>query len=422
MRIRRTIKFALHVRHNAATKKNNIRIRVSYAGHRIDMPTGCSVKLKNFDAEKGRLVVGRDADRINAELNELDARINDIFSRFELIEKKLPEPEELWEAFNHSNSPAKKKKSRQTNCYETFDQFIRSVSKQNGWTLDTIRKFNNVKTNLQNFDKNLTLESLSEDKLGAFLQYLYSINLMNSTIAKNIVYLKIFLRWCYRKKIYDGNLHETFRSRIKGIEGFNKVIIFLTWEELMHLYEFKIQEADSIHKKHLSYTLDTFLFCCFTGLRHSDVFKLTKLDIKKDTFSFVTQKTGESLIIELNKYSRAILDRYKDVQLPGNKALPAFTNQKMNDHLKIICKEAGINTPIRTVYWQGNKRKERVLPKYELITTHAGRRSFIVNALYLGISTEVIMKWTGHSDYNAMKPYMFIVDDLKEREMKKFNR
>jgi hypothetical protein len=31
------------------------------------------------------------------------------------------------------------------------------------------------------------------------------------------------------------------------------------------------------------------------------------------------------------------------------------------------------------------------------------------------------MKWTGHSDYKAMKPYVKIVDALKESEMDKFN-
>lgn len=34
---------------------------------------------------------------------------------------------------------------------------------------------------------------------------------------------------------------------------------------------------------------------------------------------------------------------------------------------------------------------------------------------------KVIMKWTGHSDYKAIKPYIKIVDKLKVSEMEKFN-
>ena len=66
----------------------------------------------------------------------------------------------------------------------------------------------------------------------------------------------------------------------------------------------------------------------------------------------------------------------------------------------------GANEPQRIVYFIGNQRYEEVYPKYELLTSHCGRRTFIINALYLGINAEVIMKWTGHNDYKSMKPYI----------------
>ena len=49
------------------------------------------------------------------------------------------------------------------------------------------------------------------------------------------------------------------------------------------------------------------------------------------------------------------------------------------------------------------------------------RRSFIVNALSLGITPNIVMKWTGHSDYKAMKPYIDIVDSIKASSMTKFD-
>jgi len=42
------------------------------------------------------------------------------------------------------------------------------------------------------------------------------------------------------------------------------------------------------------------------------------------------------------------------------------------------------------------------------IGTHAARRTFICVALATGIPPQVVMKWTGHSDYQAMKPYIDI--------------
>jgi integrase len=53
--------------------------------------------------------------------------------------------------------------------------------------------------------------------------------------------------------------------------------------------------------------------------------------------------------------------------------------------------------------------------------THAGRRTFICNAILLGIPANVIMKWTGHSDYKAMKPYIDVADETKACAMSKFD-
>ena len=59
--------------------------------------------------------------------------------------------------------------------------------------------------------------------------------------------------------------------------------------------------------------------------------------------------------------------------------------------------------------------------KWELVGIHAGRCAFIVNVLSLGITPNIVMKWTGHSDYKAMKPYIDIVDSIKAGEMTKLN-
>ena len=61
------------------------------------------------------------------------------------------------------------------------------------------------------------------------------------------------------------------------------------------------------------------------------------------------------------------------------------------------------------------------MAKPDVIGTHTGRRSFICNALGMGISPQVVMKWTGHSDYKAMKPYIDVADDIKAEAMKKFD-
>jgi hypothetical protein len=94
----------------------------------------------------------------------------------------------------------------------------------------------------------------------------------------------------------------------------------------------------------------------------------------------------------------------------------------MNEHLKELGKLSGLDTPVTITYYRGNERIDMVYPKYELLSTHAARRTFICNALMLGIPPEIVMKWTGHSNYNAMKPYIAVADNAKADAMTLFNK
>ena len=82
----------------------------------------------------------------------------------------------------------------------------------------------------------------------------------------------------------------------------------------------------------------------------------------------------------------------------------------MNRYLKEIGRLAGLDEQVKKVWFVGSVRHENNQPKWQLLTTHVARRTFVVNALYLGISPSVIMQWTGHSKYETMKPYIAIVD------------
>ncbi|KAA6313570.1 Tyrosine recombinase XerC [termite gut metagenome] len=270
--------------------------------------------------------------------------------------------------------------------------------------------------NLWGFDENLSFEMLDETKLMAYVGYLRDVvDMRNNTLEKQISYLKWFLRWSVKKGYNNNIAFETFKPKLKYIQ---KKVIFLTWKELNRLREYVIPDT----KKYLERVRDVFLFCCFTGLRYSDVYNLKRSDVKDNRIEITTIKTADSLTIELNNHSKTILDKYKDVAFENDKVLPVISNQKMNDYLKELAELAQINEPVRETYYKGNERIDVVAPKYALLGTHAGRRTFICNALSLGIPAQVVMKWTGHNDYKAMKPYIDIADDIKAGAMDKFNR
>ena len=427
MNIKRNIIFTLESRKKDGVlivENVPIRMRVNFASKRIEFTTGYRIDAAKWESDKQRVRNGcsnklkQPASEINASLLGYYTEVQEIFKKFE-IEEIMPTPEQIKEAFNALHKPieeVKPRKSTPNAFYKVFDEFVRDCGRQNDWTDSTYEKFAAVKNHLMNFRDGLTFEFFDEKGLNDYVTYLRDVKEMrNSTIGKQLSFLKWFLRWAFKKGVHQNNAYDSYKPKLKSTQ---KKIIFLTWEELNKLREFEIPAA----KQALDRVRDVFLFQCFTGLRYSDVFNLRRSDIKGDHIEVTTVKTSDSLIIELNKHSKAILDKYKDVAFEDDKVLPVITNQKMNDYLKELAELAGIDEPVRQTYYRGNERIDEVTPKYALLGTHAGRRTFICNALALGIPPQVVMKWTGHSDYKAMKPYIDIADDIKANAMSKFNQ
>ena len=429
MNIKRNIIFTLESRKKDGvliTDNVPIRMRVNFASKRIEFTTGYRIDAAKWDADKQRVKNGcsnklkQSASEINASLLEYYTEIQSIFKRFE-VEDVMPTPEQIKEAFNAlhkpvSEEPKPKKEALPCDFFQVFDDFVEDCGRQNNWTDSTFEKFAAVKNHLTNFREGLTFEFFDERGLNDYVGYLRDVKEMrNTTIGKQLSFLKWFLRWAFKKGVHQNNAYDSYKPKLKSTQ---KKIIFLTWDELNRLREFKIPS----NKQALERVRDVFLFQCFTGLRYSDVFNLRRSDIKGDHIEVTTVKTSDSLIIELNNHSKAILDKYKDVPFENDKVLPVITNQKMNDYLKELAEMAGIDEPVRQTYYKGNERIDEVTPKYALLGTHAGRRTFICNALALGIPPQVVMKWTGHSDYKAIKPYIDIADDIKANAMSKFNQ
>lgn len=427
MNIKRNPQFLLDKEKGKDDAKLRYRIKWNDNKNIVAFNVGYRVDITKWSLETQRCVNNTthgkkkvQANIINKEIQRFEQIAEQAFNSFE-IAGHIPTEEELRAEFNRLNGKIKEDKPQgdSKGFFEVFDEFTKTMGFMNSWTDETFVKFASIRNHLNNFDSELSFEKLSDYTLQLYTQHLLSIPLRNTTISKNLSFVRWFLRWAHNNGYYGGFLHETYKPRLKGVDGNSKEVIHLTWEELIYLYNLPI---DKPAHQHLARVRDVFCFCCFTSLRYSDVEKLRRSDIKNNSIVVVTKKTVDGLVIDLNKYSRSILDKYADIHFDDDKALPVISNSNMNDYLKDLGKLAGFDEPQRIVYFIGSERHEEVYPKYSLLTTHCGRRTFIVNALYLGIPAEVVMKWTGHSDYKAMKPYIKIVDKLKVQEMDKFNR
>lgn len=426
--IKRNIIFALENR-----KKDNIpivenapiRMRVVFANNRIDFSTGYRIDVAKWDNDKQLVKNGctnklkQSASDINTDILKYYTIIQNIFKIFE-TQNIFPTAEQIKKEFNISKKSIKDGNDQVeiviVDFMQVFDEFVKECGRQNNWTEATYEKFDTTKSHLKVFNPNITFDYFDEFGLNEYVIFLRETKKMrNSTIGKQLGFLKWFLRWADKKGYNKIKAYSFFKPKLKSTP---KKVIFLNWEELTKLRDYKIPET----KQYLERIRDVFLMTCYSGLRYSDVYNLRRSDIKAEHIEITTVKTADSLIIELNDHSKAILDKYKDIPFKDNKALPVISNQKMNDYLKELAELAEINEPVRETYYRGNERIDDVTPKYAVLGTHAGRRTFICNALSLGIPAQVIMKWTGHSDYKSMKPYIDVADNIKASAMSKFNQ
>ena len=398
-----------------------LRYRIKWDGNIVAFNLGYRVEIQKWSTETQRCKANTthgnkkvSASVINRKIQLFESACEKTFQKYE-IDDLIPNQDQFREWFNVEigRTPKEELKSEK-NFFEIYDMFVNEESINSQWNYRTLQKMKTQKKVLEEFDHDISFEKFNEQYLSNYQRYLEGKNHKNSTISKELAALKWFLKWAMKKGYTKSGEFEKFKPKIKNVQ---KKIIFLNKSELKKFTEYEIPTD----KNYLEKIRDVFLFQCFTGLRYSDVFNLKRSDVKDGYLEITTLKTADNLIIELNSYSRKLLNKYIDVEFENNKALPVISNQKMNDYLKELAELAEIDELVTQTYFKGNERIEEVLPKYSLMSTHAGRRTFVCNALSLGIPPQVVMKWTGHSDYSAMKPYIDIADEIKATAMEKFD-
>lgn len=403
---------------------HNIWIRVSFLCKRYTYYLPYMIAESGWDSARNRAKPNYQdghvsGAKINKHIRESIAAIEDYFDICE-AEDLVPTPNRLKELLDSKEKLVKR--LDMTPFEQVFDEFVTTQSVLKSWSADTITKMRGIEKHILAYNQKVTMQDFTEKHLAGLIKHFEDCGMVNNTIQKKYDLVKWFLKWAYQHKYLTTNDHELFKPKLKGVTKTPRADLYLTWDELMRLHDI------DLGKRHrgLEAVRDVFLFQCFTGLRYSDVLSLKKINVNNDCIRLTTQKTADNIVINLNDWSREIINKYSDITINKPKykdmLLPVISNQKMNKEIKTLCMLAHINDPIEIVRYRGNARVTESKPKYDLISSHCGRRTFIVHAIRLGIPVPVIMQYTGHSSYDAMKPYINVVDDSKEKEMKKFNK
>lgn len=398
--MRHRLSFFIHV-HRSGRASVVARL-TSPAFRKVDCSVGPLVGDWDRDRQRAK-ATSREAANLNLRLAEIERGVEAFFTRADL-DGRQPAREEAARALRELCGGAET--STRVTLQEALKRRLKAAS--NEWSGGTYGKYRALARHLADHSPAATCDEVDDGWVDDFAAHLIRAGVTNTTALKYCKSLLALLRWASS----DGLCQPAALRlpRLRGNADANGPI-YLTIDELK-----RVEAADLDGTA--AQVRDVFVFCCYTGLRFSDAAKLRHEDDKGDYIEVFTVKTSEALRIELNRHARAILDRWRKLE---GRALPAISNAKSNLYLKRIARACRITQPVRRVTFRGSRRVEEVVAKCNLVSTHTARRTFVVTALTLGVPAEVVMRWTGHADWSSMRPYVAIVDELKKKEMGKFD-
>ena len=219
MNIKRTVNFKLEQRKKkgvAVTENVPIRMRLTFDGNRIEFSTGYRVDADKWDSAKQRVkakYTNRQkvtAAEINAALGNYELLIQSVFKDFE-VQDVMPTTDQLKERFEWylagKPEPTVEEENKEVPTgvafWDSYDEFVKERGRMNDWTTATYQKFAALKNHLNEHNANLSFDDMTENGLNDLVDFFRNTkNMRNSTIGKQLGYLKWFLKWAFQKKTF----------------------------------------------------------------------------------------------------------------------------------------------------------------------------------------------------------------------------
>lgn len=266
---------------------------------------------------------------------------------------------------------------------DDFLEFYKSKCKNKSFksTFLKFKEFSEKKTVYNRLPFKLINEKFCED----YKEYLLD-DVKNSSAWLYLEKLKTVLNLAVKEKIIPSNPAKYVKIRLEGTER-----VYFTKDELIILANTECKENDIKR---------AFMFSCFTGLRISDINKLTWSQIKEKRLFVKQTKTKGIEYLPLSESALKYLYMDQDLEnlSPDKKIFKLKSDMSTNRKLKEWVKEAKIN---------------------KHISYHASRHTFATLSLSSGIDIYTVSKMMGHKSVKMTEIYAKIINKTVEEAVSK---
>jgi len=358
--------------------------------------TGEKIKPSEWNFEENRPITkgkekSSNASSIQMQLNRYSRTFEEIENRCKITKENFTS-QLLKEGFNKE---FKKVPTKKNLFFDAYDAFMVVKQKRKEWSPATVKRYNNIKNHLENFEtkKNykLTFSTITDKFYTEFLDYCYKdLNHFSNTVSRNVGLFKTFMYWALSER-YTYN--ESFISFEKPKTVVTEEIA-LTLDQVEEIFNLKCEN------KGLEGVRDIFVFQCLTGLRYGEMKGINKSSVSENYILIKEEKdvTKEYREIPLFQITNYILKKY-------DYKLPLISNQKQNKYIKDILKGAKYTKDTEFTRVKGVESKKFVKPLHDRISTHSARRTYITIMRNKGIADKTIMSITGHKDLKTFNLY-----------------
>ncbi|MDB0040610.1 site-specific integrase [Algibacter sp.] len=395
--------------YRSSRDKSNLILRLLYRHGGEDFVFGSKTKLEvdkfywaNQHKKKSKdIEITNKQTEINIELNRIE---NHLLKAFSLVDPSKINKDWVKAQMDYYYNPPEEHKEIPRDLISYINYY--TDYRKNEITKPTLKKINVIKNLLIRFEtkrnQTILLYHVNGNFKNEFVDYCKSESYAQNTIQRAFVFIKMF---CKHAQYIGVKTHH----QLDGLKiAREKVVkIYLSFDDLS-----KIENIDQEKlSKSLINAKDWLIISCYTGQRISDFMKFREEQIRFEDgnplIEFTQKKTGKNMTVALHPKVMEILDK-------RNGAFPyAISDQKYNNFIKTICKIAGIDDIIvgskmaETHPGSGVFRKQTgKYKKYDLVTSHIGRRSFATNFYSLDIPTSLLINITGHSTEAMFRNYI----------------
>lgn len=247
------------------------------------------------------------------------------------------------------------------------------------------------------FNPNLRFEDINQTSVNAFCAHMAKEGKSTGTIIKAIKFLKQISKVAADHKMKIGSLD--FKPP-RNFLNKAKTEIRLSLLEIE-----KIADTKQLNKGH-EVIKDIFLAQCFSGMRFSDVMRLTPKDFHNDFVEYKQQKTGDLVLTTLHRFSKPLFAKYLKGKKDSEFIFPQHKQQFINREIKNIARAAGLKESVKVTLYKGASMSESDIPKYKLVSSHTGRRSFSRILSMVGLSEKIIAEEMGHKVQSITQHYI----------------